>query len=180
MVVAGIIAAAVPVVVGSTIQVIQLNRARANPKIKPGEFLRLALDIQALSERGLTPVLSADPFSLDTVLFTQDQTGSVFDILGTRFAAKALAGTPEESAATFAARQEFIESAPGFPATVAEVPTLREEVVAQLTPATGKVVAPGIVAKKSSSMGVTSRLGGPCAGANTGFSRLNCARGGFA
>lgn len=179
MVVAGIIAASVPVIAGSTIQAIQANRARSNPKIKPGEFLRVALEIQALTERGLSPVLSADPFSLNTVLFTEDQSGVVFDILGTRFASQALAATPEESAAVFAAREAFIQSAPGFPDTVPEVPTLREEVVAALSPATAKVVAPGVVAKKSSGIAMSTRLGGPCAAANTGFARLNCARGGF-
>lgn len=179
MVVSFVIGAIAPVVVSTTIQAIKTNRERAAPKIKPGEFLRTALAIQALTAQGLQPVLAADPFSLNTVLFTEDQSGVVFDILGTKFASEALAGTPEESAAIFAAREEFIQSAPGFPATVPEVPTVRDEVVAALTPSTAKVVAPGVVAKKSSGMAVSTRLGGPCAAANTGFSRLNCARGGF-
>jgi len=179
MVVGAIIGALAPVVASSTIQAVQANRARQSGKRTPGEFLKLALDIQALSERGLTPILDVDPFTGGLVLSTTDQSASLFNLLGERFAKEALAGTPEESAAGFALREAFIQTAPGFPTPVQEEPTVRDQVVAALSTTTAKVVAPGIVAKKSSSLVSTRRLGGPCAGANTGFSRLNCARGGF-
>ncbi len=179
MVVGLIIGAVAPSIAGATVQSVLANRARQSGKIKPGEFLRLALDIQALSEQGLTPVLSTDPFTGDTVLFTEDQFPVVFDVLGTKFATQALAGTPEESAAIFRAREEFINQAPGVASIVPETPTVREQVVLGLAPVTAKVVAPGVVVKKSSGLSVSKRLGGPCAGANTGFSRLTCARGGF-
>lgn len=179
MVVGVIIAAVAPTVAGSTIQAVIANRQRQSGKIRPGDFLKLALDIQSLTERGLKPVLAADPFTGNTVLFTEDQTPIVFDILGTKFASEALAGTPEESAATFRAREEFINQAPGAASIVPDTPTLREQIVVALAPVTAKLVAPGVVVKKSSGLTISRRLGGPCAGANTGFSRLTCARGGF-
>jgi len=174
-----LVAAVAPALTSTVIQAEQSRRASPSPKIKPGEFLKLALEIQALSERGLTPILSVDPFTGGTVLSTTDQSASLFNLLGERFASQALAGTPEESAAGFALREAFIQTAPGFPNPVPEQTTVRDQVVAALSTTTAKVIAPGIVDKKSSSLVSTSRLGGPCAGANTGFSRLNCARGGF-
>ncbi len=179
MVVPLLVAAVAPALTTAVIQAEQSRRANPSPKIKPGEILKLALDIQALSERGLTPILSVDPFTGGTVLSTTDQSASLFNLLGERFASRALAGTPEESAAGFALREAFIQSAPGSPVPVPETPTVREEIVRALAPVTGTLVAPGIVAKKTSSFSVSRRLGGPCAGANTGFSRLTCARGGF-
>lgn len=180
MVVPLVVAALTPVLATTVITAVKANQARASPKIKPGDILRTALAIEALTEQGLQPVLAADPFTMNTVLFTENQSNVVFDILGTRFASQALAGTPAESAALFAAREDFIQSAPGFPATAPVAPTVREQVVQALAPVTAKVIAPGVVAKKTSGMAVSSRLGGPCAAANTGFARLNCARGGFA
>jgi len=174
-----LVAAVAPVLFESVLTAEQSRRANPSAKRKPGEFLKLALDIQALSERGLTPILDVDPFTGGLVLSTTDQSDSLFNILGERFAKQALAGTAEESAAGFALREAFIQSAPGFPTPVPEELTVRDQVTAALTTTTAKVVAPGIVAKKSSSLVRTSRLGGPCAAANTGFSRLNCARGGF-
>jgi len=180
MVIGALVAAATPVLIETVVTAEQSNRALNSPKIRPGEFLRLALNIQALSESGLVPVLSTDPFTGATVLSTANQSGVLFDILGEKFAREALAATPEEITAIGQAREQFIESTPGAAVPVPTVPTVREEVVAALAPSTAKVVAPGVVAKKSSGMITSSRLGGPCAAANTGFSRLNCARGGFA
>lgn len=179
MVVGAIIAAATPVLLKTVLQAEQSRRASPSPKIKPGELLKLALDIQALSEQGLTPIISTDPFLGGLVLSTSDQSSDLFDILGQRFASQALAATPEETAAILQARTEQIETRRIAAAIEPDTPTLRDEVVAALATTTAKMVAPGIVARKSSSLTSTSRLGGPCAGANTGFSRLNCARGGF-
>lgn len=180
MVVGAIIAAGIPVIAQAVIQS-EVSRAQLkSPKIRPGEFLRLALEIQALSESGLSPVLSVDPFTGATVLSTTDQSGVLFNILGEKFAREALAGTPEESAVILQAREQFIQSRRVAAVAAPTVPTLREEVVGVLAPSTAKLVAPGVVAKKSSGVATPSRLGGPCAAANTGFSRLNCARGGFA
>lgn len=129
------------------------------PGIKPGDLLRAALAIQGLSEQGLVPVASTDPFTGDLVVSTADQSGVLETILGERFAREELRATPQE---------------------VEEVRTLRDEVVGALAKPTARVVAPGVVARRTSDLAKVSRLGGPCAGANTGFNRLNCARGGFA
>ena len=129
------------------------------PGISPGDLLRAALAIQALSESGQVPVASTDPFTGDLVISTADQSPILETLLGEKFAREALAGTPEE---------------------VEGVRTFRDEVIDRLATPTARVVAPGVVAKKSGGFGTETRLGGPCAAANTGFSRLNCARGGFA
>lgn len=129
------------------------------PGLAPGDILRAALSIQALSEAGLVPVASTDPFTGDLVVSTQDQAPILETLLGEKFAREALAGTPEE---------------------IEQVRTFRDEVVDSLRMPTARVVAPGVVSKGSRDLGRPTRLGGPCAAANTGFSRLNCARGGFA
>jgi len=174
-----LVAAAAPVLFETVLTAERGRRTSPSPKIKPGEILKVALEIQALSERGLSPVLNTDPFTGGLVLSTTDQSAGLFDLLGERFARQALAGTPEESAAIFLAREESFKRTPVTASLVPESPTVREEVVADLAPITGKLVAPGVVAKRTSGFSVSRRLGGPCAGANTGFSRLTCARGGF-
>ncbi len=180
MVAGAIVAAVGPIIVSTALQSEVANHATRSPKIAPGEFLRTALQIQALSERGLVPVISTDPFTGATVLSTEDQLPGLFNLLGERFARATLAGTPEESAALLGAREEFIESRREGTPPASSTPTVRDQVVAALSTSTAKPVAPGIVAKKSSSLVTSRRLGGPCAAANTGFNRLNCARGGFA
>ncbi len=179
MVVPVLVGAIAPVLAETVITAELSSRATKSPKIKPGDLLRLALDIQALSEQGLQPVISTDPFTGDTVLSTANQSDVLLDILGSKFASEAFAGTPADTAAILQARTEQIETRRITAAIKPDTPTLRDEVVAALTTTTAKVVAPGIVERKSSSLTSTSRLGGPCAAANTGFSRLNCARGGF-
>lgn len=129
-----------------------------SPRIKPGDLLRAALGIQALSERGLVPVASFDPFSGDLVVSTQDQSGVLTDILGSKFASEALAPTQAE---------------------IAEIGTVRDEIVRSLAMPTARRVGPGVVARRSSDLSSARRLGGPCAAANTGFTRLRCGRGGF-
>ncbi len=129
------------------------------PGIKPGDLLKAALAIQSLSEQGQVPVASTDPFTGDLVVSTADQGPVLETLLGERFAREELRPSPQE---------------------VEEVRTFRDEVVSNLARPTARVVAPGVVARRTSDLGKVSRLGGPCAGANTGFNRLNCARGGFA
>jgi len=133
-------------------------RERA-PGISPGDLLRAALSIQALSEAGLVPVASTDPFTGDLVVSTQDQSPVLETLLGEKFAREALAGTPEE---------------------IEVVRTFRDEVVDRLATPTARVVGPGVVSRGTRDVAVSTRLGGPCAGLNTGFSRINCERGGFA
>jgi len=180
VVVATLLTAGIPVVGSQIAQSLLTPRVRF-PKVAPGEFLRLALDIQALEQKGLTPVLSVDPFTQATVLSTADQSPVLFNLLGESFARESLRGTPAESSAIFRAREELIESRrqfPVFPGSVGEETTPRDVVTQALTTTTAKVVAPGVVDRKTSSLVRSRRLGGPCAGLNTGFSRVNCARGG--
>ena len=157
--------------------------APRSPQVQPGDILRLALEAQALSERGLQPVISTDPFTGNTVISTSDQSGILQTLLGEKFAREALAATPEEIGEVFAFQQEAIARGRAgtlFP-SVAPDPTssTRDQVVADLFTATARVVAPGVVARRSRDLAVPGRLGGPCAAANTGFTRLRCGRGGF-
>ncbi len=158
-----------------------------SPQVQPGDILRLALGVQALSERGLQPVVSTDPFTGDTVLSTADQSGVLTTLLGEKFAREALAPTAADIREVFDFQQEAIRLGrlgllePGLQAGApVETPTVRDQVVANLTVSSARVVAPGVVIRRSSDLDVRSRLGGPCAGVNTGLMRLRCARGGFA
>jgi len=128
------------------------------PKIKPGDILRAALDIQALSEAGLKPVSITDPFTGNLVVATENQLPRLFDILGEKFAREELAPTEDE---------------------ITEIRTVRDAVVQSLARPTARVLAPGQVGRRSSDLADSRRLGGPCAAANTGFTRLRCGRGGF-
>ena len=154
------------------------------PKVKPGEILEIALATQALSETGRTLRLTTNPFTGELVTSAEDQDLRLFDLLGEKFAREALAATPAESQAIFDERQLLIESRrinPVFPTSAAAAPPVtevREQVVAALVRETPKVVAPGVVSSSSAGL-MSRRLGGPCAGVTTGFSRLNCARGGI-
>ncbi len=128
------------------------------PGIKPGDILRAALQIQSLSERGLVPVSSTDPFTGDLVVSTQDQSANLETLLGEKFAREELAPGAEE---------------------IQEIRSARDAVVRALATPTARVVAPGVVARRTSDLARRRQIAGPCAAANTGFSRLNCARGGF-
>lgn len=191
MVLGGILTAIAPVVIGTGFQ------ARGGPlDVTPraprgptgGELLRTSLEIQALSEQGLVPRLVANPFTGGTVLATEDQLPILFDLLGERFAREELAGTPEQSAAIFAAREAFIEQRrifPVFPGAVPPPPIapdpavmeVRQAVTASLARTSPQAVAPGVVS--SAIAAKPRRLGGPCAGLGSLQQRLNCARGGF-
>ena len=178
--VGGIVQALAPGLIGATGTVL-LAPGDPSPGIKPGDLLRAALQVQSLSESGRVPRVSTDPFTGNLVISTESQSGSLFNLLGERFAREALASTPEESAEVFAAREEFIGSrreVAGFPAGPPAVTEAREQVVLSLSRESPKEIAPGVVS--SARPGIMSRrLGGPCAGPITGFARLNCARGGI-
>lgn len=159
MVVGTIIATLGPAVLSQIIQIeMQRGQDRAI-RITPGDILRGALAIQALSEGGLVPVASTDPFTGDLVISTQDQSPVLETLLGEKFARETLAATPGE---------------------IEEVRTFRDQVIDSLSMPTARVTGPGVVSRGSRGAATSRRLGGPCAAANTGFSRLNCARGGFA
>lgn len=128
------------------------------PQIDLSEIGSTAVQIQRLKARGLQPVVSIDPFTGGQVLSTADQAPILERLLGEKFAREALAATPEE---------------------VTAVRDFREEVVRSLSSAKPRVFQPGQTGISSRVSATGRRLGGPCAGANTGFSRLNCARGGF-
>jgi len=179
--VGGFIAVVAPSILGATATTLLTPRQRF-PKISPGDILRASLATAALSERGLSPVISTDPFTGNLVVSTEDQSAGLFNLLGERFAREALASTPAESAAIFAEREAFIESRrrdPVFPGAVEPpVETVREQVTLALTRASPAPIAPGVVSSVRPNV-MPRRLAGPCAGPTTGFARLNCARGGI-
>jgi len=185
MVIGAIVTALGPIGVTTGVQArggpLQTPFQRA-PGISPGDVIRASLATQALSERGLIPVVSTDPFTGNLVVSTQDQSENLFNLLGERFAREAFRSTPSESAEIFAERQAFIQSRrlnPVFPVGV-DPPTaeVRAAIVGDLSRVSPTVIAPGVVSSARPSA-MTRRLGGPCAGVTTGFQRLNCARGGI-
>ena len=180
-VVGGIIQAVGPAILGASAQSLLTERQRF-PRISPGNILRTSLATTALSERGLSPVVSTDPFTGNLVISTEDQSAGLFNLLGERFAREALASTPEESAEIFRQREAFIESRRQFPVfpggSDPPVDDLRQQVIAPLLRESPVPVAPGVVSSTRPAA-MPRRLGGPCAGVTTGFQRLNCARGGI-
>ena len=154
------------------------------PKVKPGEILQIALATQSLSETGRELRLTTDPFTGGLVISAADQDPLLFNLLGERFAREALRATPEESQQIFDERAALIESRrlfPVFPTAPAPPPPqteVREQVVQALARESPRPIAPGVVSSASSGI-LSRRLGGPCAGVTTGFTRLNCARGGI-
>ena len=180
-VVGGIVATLGPSVLGTAAGTLFTPRTRF-PTIAPGDILRAALATQALSEQGLTPRISTDPFTGNLVVSTANQTEGLFNLLGERFARETLASSPAESAAIFAEREAFIEDRRRFPVSASNVDPpvaeVRENVVSALTRVSPQPIAPGVVSSARPST-MSRRLGGPCAGITTGFQRLNCARGGI-
>ncbi len=152
-----------------------LAPSQAQFKIKPGDLLRAALEIQALSERGQVPVASTDPFSGNLVVSTADQAQNLFGILSDRADRLDLPFTEEDTGALFAARERFIDAAaatarPTSALRGVNAPSFTNRVTAR--PAPGGGVARGGIPSASASR--TSRLSSPCAGPQTGISRLRC------
>jgi len=153
--------------VGSVIlgQAITPKAFRA-PKVKPGDFLKAALEIQALSERGLVPRITTDPFTGNFVVSTEDQSPILTELLADRSIRELLAPTESELAGVRAVQTQALSLVPGQGS------------------ATARQVAPGRVSRgtaiTSSVAAVTRELSGPCAGAASGFQRVRCNVGGFA
>jgi len=147
----------------------------ATGKIKPGDILGAALQIQALSESGLVPVASTDPFTGNLVVSTADQAGNLLGILADRADRLEFPFTAEDEGALLAARDRFIDRAaatarPISALTQVSPPAFSNRVTAR--PAPGGGVERGFV--PSASTFPPSRLSSPCAGAQTQISRLRC------
>jgi len=136
------------------------------PGIKPGDFLKAALDIQALSESGQQPRITTDPFTGNLVVSTEDQANVLEGILADRGIRDLLQPTPEETLAAQRVRQDVLAVIPG---TIG---------------ATARLVAPGVVVRGEIKPGapvVQGRpLSGPCAGGTSLSSQIGCNIGGFA
>ena len=184
IVIGGIIQAAAPVVLGAAVQSLQRTRFPRPPKGDLGRTVQGILELQA---RGLEPVLSKDPFTGGFVLSTADQADVLQDILLARSRRQALAPDAQEIAEIRAFRQAFIDVGrtqglvdPRIPTAAAAIQPAAVESVS----VTAKLVAPGVVERgrtpRVTSRRLKSRLAGPCAGPQTGITRLRCARGGLA
>lgn len=154
------------------------------PRAPPGQVLSLALQIQELSERGLQPVTSIDPFTGATVISTADQERHLFGILEDRAARELLAPTPGEIAEIRELRDIAIEAGRNVGTSDVRLQELVAN-VPEATRVTARLVAPGVVGRgnvpsfTSSADAMRRRLSGPCAGPQTGISRLRCAQGAF-
>jgi len=132
-------------------------KAGRAPKITPGALLQAALEIQALSEAGQVPRFTADPFTGNFVVSTEDQAGVLESILADRALRDLLAPTPEETLAVQRTRQTVLALVPG---TIG---------------ATARQVAPGVVVR-----GQLRPLSGPCAAGSSTLDQIRCNLGGFA
>jgi len=166
LIVSGIVKAVAPAVIGSTIQV-ETTRTRF-PGIKPGDFLKAALDIQALSERGKSPLITTDPFTGDFVISTADQSGVLTQILADREISRQLADLGEEVGGETALRRAALQQ------------EIRATVPGTIG-ATARMVAPGVVVRGELRPGLPGRpLSGPCAGGESILEQIRCNVGGFA
>ena len=175
--------------VGTVLQQFQQQQAAAAAaerigKIPPGDFLKAALDIQALSEGGLQPRISSDPFTGGLVVSTVDQERVLLGILEDREAREILAPFPEEITQIRELRDLVIEAGRRVPTSDLR---LRQQVsaVPVSNRVTARLIGPGIVGRGNRPSSQASalranRLSGPCAGPTTGFRRLTCQRGGIA
>ncbi len=154
-------------------------------KIRPGQFLQAALDIQALSE--VRPEararVSQDPFTGGFVISTESQAPVLFDILQEREIARQL----KPSAALISKTRELRDIVIQEGRAVATSDLRLRQLVSSVpvsTRATARLVGPGAVGRGNvpSAQAESRRIrerAGPCAGPQTGFSRLRCAQGGF-
>lgn len=150
--------------------------------VKKGDILRLNIDMQALADRGLSPQVSIDPFTGNIVLSTLDQAPVLFEILEARALRESLKPTPEELAGDLAFRDFIIEQRRLTSRPLSALTQVSAIPVS--TRPTARLIGPGVVGRGDQPRpGIPSRqtrLSGPCAGPQTGFSRLTCARGGIA
>jgi len=166
LIVGGIVKAAAPAIIGSAVQV-EATRSRF-PGIKPGDFLKAALDIQALSESGKTPRITTDPFTGDFVISTEDQSGVLTQILADREINRQIVALGEEVGGEVelqrAALQQQVRAV--VPGTIG---------------ATARMVASGTVVRGELRPGLPGRpLSGPCAGGQSKLEQIRCNVGGFA
>jgi len=161
-------------------QGIQASQAAgtATGKIRPGAILGAALQIQALSEAGLVPRASTDPFTGNLVVSTVDQAPNLLGILADRADRLEFPFTEEDEGALFAARERFIDRAaatarPTIALTKVSPPAFSNRVTAR--PASGGGVQRGGIPSVSAVNGLNMlRLSSLCAGAQTQISRLRC------
>ncbi len=170
LIVGGIVKAVAPAIIGTSVQV-ETQRSRF-PGIKPGDFLKAALEIQALSETGRPPMVSTDPFTGDLVVSTADQTSILTQILADREIRRQIeslgpevGGEAELQRARLA--QQIRESA--------------RDLVPGTLGATGRMVGPGTVVRGELRPGLPGRpLSGPCAGGGSKLEQIRCNVGAFA
>jgi len=166
LIVGGIVKAAAPAIIGSAIQV-EATRTRF-PGIKPGDFLKAALDIQSLSESGKTPRITTDPFTGDFVISTADQSGVLTQILADREINRQIVALGPEVGGDVELQRAALQQ---------EV----RAVVPGTVGATARMVAPGVVVRGELRPGLPGRpLSGPCAGGQSALEQIRCNERGFA
>lgn len=166
LIVGAIVKTAAPAILGQAVQV-ETTRTRF-PGIKPGDFLKAALDIQALSESGKSPRITSDPFTGGLLISTEDQSPFLTQIVADReLSRQIIALGPEVGGEVelqrLALQQQLREVVPG---TIG---------------ATARMVAPGTVVRGELRPGLPGRpLSGPCAGGQSKLEQIRCNVGAFA
>jgi len=154
------------------------------PSLKPGDLLRAALEIQSVSERGDKPAFGVDPFTGDFVVSQESQAPILQQLLLDRAVRTETLRQQAESP------PELLSGAP-FRTTIDQPLELRDIVVREFNPApaivalvpespraTRRQISPGVV-NKGNTLNDREQRSGPCAGRQTGLTRLRCGEGGF-
>ncbi len=168
---------------GIIVQGATTRRVAGEFRRRPGDVLQQSLEIQALSEAGLEPVVSRDPFTGDVVLSTADQSRFLFDILEEREIQRQLEPSAAAISRTRDLRDIVIQEGRAKGTSRLRLQQLVSSVPTS-TRVTARLVGPGAVgrgnvpSRQAESRRIRERAG-PCAGPQTGLSRLRCAQGAF-
>ena len=138
------------------------------PKVRPGDLLKAALQINELSERGLEPSVSTGPLG-NLVVGSRDQD---VPLLATEAALRRVR-TPTAAALSDFSREVAAIRQP--PQTVAQavIPP------GQLGGVTARLQNGAVVRSTSPPSPPPIRRSGPCAGANSSIQRIRCNIGGL-
>ncbi len=152
--------------------------------VSPGALLKAALQIQALSEQGLTPVFSADPFGPGFTVSTEQQASRLLQLQIQRELSRTEVLTEEEVSEIRDLRDIIIEAGrrqsvpvdqilPVIPPTTRVTARLIQDLDRPVVVRGARTTAFPVRESRS------SRLAGACAGAgaNTAINRIRCAGG---
>jgi ribosomal protein L19 len=152
------------------------NRAEKLPKIKPGDLVKVAVQIKEIQTRGGIPRITTDPYTGNVLIYEASQ--DPFAIRETQVQREAATPGPDYANQIYQLRQQLIEalarpkvSSPTATPRRADIPVSAQQ------RATRRFVGAGRVSKGN--LVSDQMLAGPCAGVVSGLQKIRCNRGGF-